>query len=280
MAKERENSLQRRVQEFRDKNGRAPGLAVLLVGDDPASHIYVKNKVAACERVGISSIHIVRPSTLSQIELEGEIRTLNDRDDVDGILVQMPLPRHLSANAVLDLIAPEKDADGFTSENLGLLMAGRKRVAACTPAGVIEILKHYKIDMAEKHAVVVGRSLTVGKPMAQLLLEEHATVSICHSRTRELETHTLSADILVVAAGRPLLVGREHVKQGAVVIDVGIHRVEDASGKKIVGDVRSDELHGWASALTPVPGGVGPMTISLLLENTLVLAELRTQGKR
>lgn len=271
----RETALVERAARFRTRNGRAPGLAVVLVGADPASAVYVRNKEAACHRVGLVSFRHELLSTAPPAQLYDLIRKLNEDPLVDGILVQSPLPAGFSFEAVLDLISPMKDPDGFTYENLGLLMAGRTRVAPCTPLGVITILKHAGVSLSGLDAVVVGRSNIVGKPMAQLLLEQNCTVTIAHSRTKNLQEVTKRADLVVVAAGKPGLLGKADFKKDAIVIDVGIHRVDG----KLCGDVRFQELDGWAKAATPVPGGVGPMTISGLLENTLILAEMRSEKK-
>lgn len=276
VAQTRRALLAEKVGQFRAKHGRQPGLAVVLIGADPASQIYVRNKIKACEEAGIHSTHVERPATLTQDELHSIIDDLNAREDVDGILVQLPLPKHLSETAATERISPGKDPDGLTSGNLGLLFAGRTRVAPCTPFGVMKIFEHFKIDVSGKSAVVVGRSNIVGKPMAHLLLEANATVTIAHSKTPDLRSVTSQADIVVVAAGRPQFMGKEFFKSGAIIADVGIHRVVTADGKsKVCGDVRTEELMGFAKAVTPVPGGVGPMTIQMLLENTLRLAELR-----
>ena len=270
------------VAEFRAKSGRAPGLAVILVGDNPASHIYVRNKIKACDEAGIVSFHIPLSATVTQDELHKEIEKLNLRDDVDGILVQLPLPKGLNETAALETIVPHKDPDGLTSGNLGLLLAGRKRVAPCTPYGVMKILEHFKVPLEGKKAVVVGRSNIVGKPMSLLLMEANATVTMAHSRTKDLVSVTREAEVVVVAAGQPRFLGREAFAKGSVVVDVGIHRVPESDalvigGKKasICGDVRYEELLGHVQAVTPVPGGVGPMTIQMLLENTLTLSKLR-----
>ena len=274
VAKHRSEALKVRVQEFTQKKGRAPGLAVILVGEDPASQVYVRNKGKACQKVGIESFETKVPAGISQEELNQMIHKYNEDPKVDGILVQFPLPKHLSKEIVLATIDPRKDPDGLTYENLGLLWSGQARVASCTPFGVMKILEHYNIDPAGKRAVVVGRSNIVGKPMAQLLTDANATVTVCHSKTSDLQSYTQKADIVVVAAGRPRMLGREDFKKDAVVIDVGIHRPEtgDFAGK-LCGDVRFEELEGHVRAATPVPGGVGPMTIQMLLENTLSLAE-------
>lgn len=276
VAQTRRAVLAEKVSSFTKSRGRKPGLAVVLIGADPASQIYVRNKVKACTEAGIASFHIEKPGTIKQSELHAIIDELNSRSDVDGILVQLPLPKGLNETAATERILPEKDPDGLTSGNLGLMFAGRTRVAPCTPSGVMKIFEHYKIDVAGKSAVVVGRSNIVGKPMSQLLLEENATVTIAHSKTTDLKSVTSQADIVVVAAGKPQFMGKEFFKRGAIVADVGIHRVTGSDGKsKVCGDVRTEELMGHVQAVTPVPGGVGPMTIQVLLENTLRLAELR-----
>ncbi|MEN0058374.1 MAG: bifunctional methylenetetrahydrofolate dehydrogenase/methenyltetrahydrofolate cyclohydrolase FolD [Bdellovibrio sp.] len=276
VAKEVRSALIPRVQQFQQKHSRAPHLAVIIVGDDGASHVYVKNKKLACEAVGMTSTLHGLPENTSQQELNKKIEELNRDPAVDGILVQFPLPRHLNAEEVLALVAREKDADGLTYSSLGFFFAGKPFVKPCTPEGVMTILKHYKIPLEGKRAVVIGRSNIVGKPMAQLLLEAHATVTICHSKTSDLKSYTKEADLVVVAAGRPRMLGKEDFKKGAVVIDVGIHRGTDG---KLCGDVRFEELEGWVQAATPVPGGVGPMTIATLLQNTCLLAEARAAQK-
>lgn len=268
VAQARRAILREKVAEFTKTKGRAPGLAVVIVGQDPASQIYVKNKIKACAEAGIESFHLEKPATLTQAELHKAIDELNARTDVDGILVQLPLPKHLNETEALERIRAEKDPDGLTSANLGLLFSGRTRVAPCTPFGVMKIFEHYKIDVAGKNAVVIGRSNIVGKPMAQLLLQANATVTMAHSKTHGLEAVTREADIVVVAVGQRHLLGKSAFKKGVVIADVGMHRGE----KGLCGDVRLDELHGWAQAMTPVPGGVGPMTIQILLENTFRLA--------
>ena len=261
------------VESFRKKSGRAVGLAVVLVGEDPASQVYVRNKIKACESVGMASFHHHLPVETTQEALEELIQQLNIDDQVDGILVQFPLPDHLNQDRVLQVLSPLKDADGLTTENLGLLYTGEKRVAPCTPQGIIELLKLNKVKISGCRTVVLGRSRLVGLPISHLLLQENATVTICHSRTADVSMHTREADIVVVAAGRPRFLGRENFKKGAVVVDVGIHRLDEEVGsQKLCGDVRFEELEGWASAATPVPGGVGPMTITMLLQNTIKLA--------
>jgi len=272
----RREQLRERVQQCHSQTQIAPCLAVVLVGDDPASHVYVRNKIKSCSEVGVKSLEKRLPARVSQAQLIQEVQELNANSDIHAILVQLPLPEGLNSEEVLSQISPLKDADGLVPENLGLLLGDNKRVAPCTPAGVIELLKAHGIPMNGAHAVVVGRSQIVGKPMALLLLAENATVTVCHSQTKDLANHTRQADIVVVAAGRPEFLGKEHFKQGSVVVDVGIHR--KANGK-LCGDVNSQGLESWLKALSPVPGGVGPMTITMLLENTLMLAELqRGQG--
>jgi methylenetetrahydrofolate dehydrogenase (NADP+)/methenyltetrahydrofolate cyclohydrolase len=276
VAKHRQIELVRKIAALQAIRGRAPGLAVVIVGEDPASQVYVRNKVKTCGTLGIESFHYEVPATITEAELIEKVGALNRDPAVDGILVQLPLPRHINSDRVLETILPEKDPDGLTVGNLGLLFAGRKRVAPCTPWGVMAILEHYEIPVAGRHVVVVGRRNIVGKPMAQLMLEANATVTICHSKTRDLHSHTRLADVVVVAAGQARFLGREAFKTGAVVIDVGMHRPENGDFKgRLCGDVRFEELEGHVLAATPVPGGVGPMTIQMLMENTVRLAELR-----
>lgn len=267
-----ESRLIPRIAAVQKTLGRPVTLAVVLVGDDPASQVYVRNKEAACHRLGLQSRKLHLPEATSQIELEAVIRRLNTDQAVDAILVQLPLPKHLSSIPVLDVIDPRKDPDGLTPENVGLLVSGRPRVASCTPAGVIELLRHYKFDFAGKRACVVGRSLIVGKPMAQLLVDQDCTVTIAHSRTKNLTELTKACDLVVVAAGKPRFIGGEAFAKDSVVVDVGIHRKDDG---KLCGDVRTEEL-AHCRAVTPVPGGVGPLTIAMLLNNTVVLAENRS----
>lgn len=274
VAKHRQVELRKKIAAFDKSVGRKPGLAVVIVGEDPASQVYVRNKVKTSTDLGMESFHFELPASSTEAEVMALVEKLNHDSKVDGILVQLPLPRHLNSDAIISKIRPEKDPDGLTIGNLGLLFAGKKRVAPCTPWGVMAILEHYDIEVAGRHAVVVGRSNIVGKPMAQLLLEADATVTICHSRTKDLEMITRAADLVVVAAGKPRFLGRSAFREGAVVIDVGIHR--PTSGEfagKLCGDVRFEELEGHVSAATPVPGGVGPMTIQMLMENTVHLAE-------
>lgn len=275
VSRARREALKMRISDFEKKAGVRPGLAVVLVGDDPASQVYVGGKEKACEQTGIASYRFNLPATTTQKELDDLLVRLNEDRKVHGILVQFPLPGKLEKEPVLRRINPSKDADGLSAENLGLLWGGCPRVAPCTPSGVMSILEHYGITIAGKRAVVVGRSHLVGLPMAQLLQMSDATVTICHSKTRDIRAHLREADIAVIAAGKPRLFGKDDFKKGAVVVDVGIHRLDPpVNGKKLCGDVRFEELEGWAAAATPVPGGVGPMTITTLLENTVRLAEL------
>jgi methylenetetrahydrofolate dehydrogenase (NADP+)/methenyltetrahydrofolate cyclohydrolase len=272
VAAARREALKPRVENFKSKFGRSPHLSVILVGADPASQVYVRNKEKACHNTGMDSKLHVLPAETTQDELNQWIERLNLDPKVDGILVQLPLPKHLSVEPVLRNIMPEKDADGLTYMNAGFLMAGKAIVKPCTPFGIMHILDHYKINVAGMNAVVIGRSQIVGKPMTLLLNDANATVTMCHSRTKDLRAHTLNADIVVVAAGQPRFLGKEDFKKGSIVIDVGMH---GTGGGKLCGDVRFEELTDIVSAITPVPGGVGPMTIATLLENTVLLAEAR-----
>lgn len=266
--------IRNRVDGYTKNWGRRPGLAVILVGEDPASQVYVKNKVKTCAEVGIDSFHHEMASGHSPEKLNKLIQDLNADKLVDGILLQLPLPKGYDKDYFTNLIDPKKDADGLGFDSLGRLWAGQPRSISCTPKGVMRILDFYKIPTEGKRAVVVGRSEIVGKPMAQLLLNGNATVTICHSKTKDINLYTREADIVVVAAGKPRLFGRENFKKGSVVIDVGIHRLEIDGKVKLCGDVRFEELDGQCAAATPVPGGVGPMTIAMLMENTLELALL------
>ncbi|QDS34620.1 bifunctional methylenetetrahydrofolate dehydrogenase/methenyltetrahydrofolate cyclohydrolase FolD [Brevibacillus brevis] len=252
------------------KQGIVPGLTVVIVGDDPASHSYVRGKAKGCEEVGISSEIIMKDADITEEELLVIIQQLNENPNVNGILVQLPLPAHISEHAVIEAIAPEKDVDGFHPISVGNMVLGNDTLLPCTPHGIIELIKRTGTPIAGKHAVVIGRSNIVGKPVSLLLQQENATVTMCHSRTKNLEEYTQKADILVVATGRAHMIGKEHVKPGAVVIDVGVNRIETG---KLVGDVKFDEVKEVASFLTPVPGGVGPMTITMLLKNTVVAAK-------
>jgi methylenetetrahydrofolate dehydrogenase (NADP+)/methenyltetrahydrofolate cyclohydrolase len=257
---------------YEEESGRKPGLATVLVGEDPASEVYVGMKIKACAEVGIESIHQQPEAAIRQEELEDLVKGLNDDDAVDGILVQMPLPDHLDSDRIVALIDPAKDVDGLTPVNAGLLAHGTPGLIPCTPAGVMELLAHEGVEVEGAHAVVVGRSKLVGVPVARLLLLANATVTMAHSRTRDLDAICSQADILVAAVGVPRLLGTAAVKPGAVVIDVGINRLEEG----LVGDVDFDAAAEVAAAITPVPGGVGPMTIAMLLHNTLQAARLRS----
>ncbi len=249
---------------------RPPGLAVILVGEDPASQVYVRNKVRACEEVGIHSVMERHPADISQEQLCARIALLNEDRSIDGILVQLPLPRHIDAQAVVESIAPTKDVDGLQIHSAGALMTGSAGFKPCTPYGVMKMLEHVGVTLKGSRAVVIGRSNTVGKPMALLLLQQNATVTICHSGTPDIAAHTRQADIVVVAVGRRDTLTASMVKPGAVVIDVGINRREDG---KLCGDVDFAGVSEIASWITPVPGGVGPMTITMLLANTIESAE-------
>lgn len=251
------------------QRGIRPGLAVILAGDDPASRLYVRNKVRACEETGIRSIRCEFPSTVTESVLIERVRALNADHAVHGILVQLPLPRQVDAGRVLGAVAPAKDVDGFGVENLGALLAGRPKLVPCTPAGVMRLLEHAGVVLAGSRAVVIGRSTIVGKPLALLLLQKDASVTICHSKSRDLPEITRQADILVAAAGRAKLVSAAMVKPGACVIDVGVNRLSDADVNRLVGDVDFEAVKAVAGWITPVPGGVGPMTIAMLLENCI-----------
>ena len=253
-----------------DAAGHVPGLAVILVGDDPASAVYVRNKVAACESTGIRSLLERHPADLAEDDLLARIGALNADPSVHGVLVQMPLPRHISPARVIEAISPAKDVDGYSVESAGRLLAGLPGFRPCTPWGCMKLIESTGTDLSGKHAVVIGRSNTVGKPMALMLLQADATVTVCHSRTPDLAIRTRDADVVVAAVGRAGTVTAAMVKPGAVVIDVGMNR--DAAGK-LCGDVDFDAVAEIASAITPVPGGVGPMTIAMLLSNTVDAAE-------
>lgn len=246
-----------------------PGLAVVLVGDDPASHVYVTKKGKACKRIGITSEIYKLPAQSSQEEVLELIQELNDKETIHGILVQLPLPKHLDSAQIIEAINPVKDVDGLHPTNMGYLLSGKPRLVPCTPLGIMKLLEHYEIALKGKNAVIIGRSNLVGKPISLLLLQEHATTTICHSRTLHLPQITRSADVLVVAAGQPHMIHRDMVKPGTVIIDVGIHRVEN----KLIGDVDFDSVQSQASYITPVPGGVGPMTVAMLLHNTVKAAK-------
>ncbi len=271
LAKQIQNDRLASVQRWQSQHGRPPGLAVLMVGDNPASAAYVRNKEKACEQVGIASLGKNLPKESSQAAIAQEILALNQNPLVDGILVQLPLPEHLEATALLNLIDPDKDADGLHPINLGRLVRGEPGLRSCTPAGIMRLLSAYDIPLAGKQAVVIGRSILVGKPVGLMLLAADATTTFAHSKSQNLPELARSADILIAAVGIPNLVGKDMVKPGATVIDVGINRVSDpATGRsKLVGDVDFAAVEPIAGAITPVPGGIGPMTVAMLLENTI-----------
>lgn len=258
------------VEKFISKHGVTPALAVILVGEDPASQVYVRNKHKACLEAGIHSIEIKMPADTEEAELLAKVDELNKDNSVHGILVQLPLPRHINEDKVINAILPEKDVDAFHPSNVGKIVIGKYDFLPCTPAGIMSLLDYYNIKIEGKRCVVIGRSNIVGKPMSLLLLERNGTVTVAHSRTVDLPAISREADILVVAVGRPNFVGEDMVKEGAVVVDVGINRLPDG---RLVGDVDFDAVSKKASFITPVPGGVGPMTITTLLKNTLKAAE-------
>lgn len=267
---ETRKEIAREAKEFIAETGIVPGLAVILVGDDPASAVYVRNKHKGCLDVGFKSFQIELPKETTEEELVNRIKELNDNPEVHGILVQLPLPKHISEERIINTISPEKDVDAFHPVNVGKILIGNYDFLPCTPAGVMQLLKYYNVNISGKECVVIGRSNIVGKPMALLLLAENGTVTVCHSRTRDLSEVAKRADILVVAIGKAKFVGKEMVKPGAVVVDVGINRDENG---KLCGDVNFSEVEDVASMITPVPGGVGPMTITMLLKNTLTAAK-------
>ena len=287
--------VQAEIENLVKEHDVRPGLAAVRVGEDPASAVYVRNKIRACEEVGIRSEHHALPESTSTAELLDLIRSLNERADVDGILTQLPLPSAIDETAIIDAIDPSKDVDGFHPVNVGKLGLGRPVFVPCTPAGIIELLDHNSIEIGGTNACVVGRSQIVGRPMAQLLLQRDATVTICHSRTRDLAAVTRTADLLIVAIGRAGFIGRDHIKPGATVIDVGMNRVSEMHevrslfgseaekrldvltkrGSTLVGDVHPAEAAEVAGKLTPVPGGVGLLTVAMLMKNTLKAAKLR-----
>ncbi len=265
--------LREGVEQLQAEYGFVPGLAVVLLGEDPASQVYVRNKGRQCVEAGMQSFEHVLPASVTQKDLLELISKLNADDQVDGILVQLPLPSHLDSNTVLQAIDPDKDVDGFHPMNVGKLASGLPGYVPCTPLGCLKLLQHYIGDVKGKYAVVVGRSNIVGKPMAQLLLQQDCTVTIAHSKTRNLPELCQSADILVAAIGKPLFIKGDWIKPGAIVLDVGINRITDTDGKhKLVGDVDFQAASAHASAVTPVPGGIGPMTIACLLLNTFQAA--------
>ena len=268
------SEIQTQVSSWPSKNWTQPHLAVVLVGADPASQVYVSHKQRACDKLNFKSTLIQLPETASETDISAALQKLNQDSSVDGILLQLPLPSHLDSKKMTEIISPEKDADGLTQKSLGALVTGQQRVVSCTPAGIMEMLRFYKISLVGKKVVVVGRSLIVGWPLMHLLTEANATVTLCHSKTEKIKSVLRDADIVFIAIGKPEFFKPADFKNGAVVVDVGIHRLE----KGICGDVAagvSDHL----SALTPVPGGVGPLTIAMLMKNTMTLAKQRRENK-
>ena len=267
------DELKARVAELK-KHGHAEGkeisLAVIQVGEDPASTVYVGNKKKACEYIGIGSVSYELSENTSEAELLSIIDELNNKPEIIGILVQLPVPKHIDEDKIIKAISPRKDVDGFHVENVGALCVGNRGFVSCTPAGVIQLLKRSNVEIAGKHCVIIGRSNIVGKPMALLMLRENATVTICHSKTQNLKEICKGADILIAAVGKPRMINSEYVKEGAVVIDVGIHRDEN---NKMCGDVDFDDVKDIVSKITPVPGGVGPMTIAMLMNNCVEAME-------
>ena len=265
------------VEKIKSEFNVTPGLAVIVVGNDPASAVYVRNKHKACLAADIKSYQIEFPGNISENELLQKIEELNNDNSVNGILVQLPLPNHISENKVIEAIAPQKDVDAFHPENVGKIMIGRYDFLPCTPAGIIKLLDFYNIEISGKKCVLIGRSNIVGKPMSMLLLERNGTVTICHSKTQNLKQITSEADILIAAMGKPEFITADMVKPGAVVIDVGINRLSDG---RLVGDVNFESVAQIASHITPVPGGVGPMTIAMLLSNTISATKKQIENRK
>jgi len=257
------------VEELKNSKGVTPGLAVIIAGDDPASKVYVRNKQKACEKLGIYSEEHGLPGDVSEEKLLSVIDELNEDPKIHGILVQLPLPKQINPDKVLNRVSPEKDVDGFHPINVGKLMVGADTFVPCTPQGIMALLEYTGVEIAGKEAVIVGRSNLVGKPILQLLLQKNATVTVCHSKTNDLSSHTKGADILVAAVGSPQLINGEMVKEGVTIIDVGVNRVDN----KLVGDVDFESVKDKAARITPVPGGVGPMTIAMLMKNVLKAAK-------
>jgi methylenetetrahydrofolate dehydrogenase (NADP+)/methenyltetrahydrofolate cyclohydrolase len=275
IAQEVRHSVRKEALDFKEKTGIVPGLAVILVGEDPASQVYVGRKAKACAEVGFLSREYKLSADTSEAKLLNIISELNADQVIHGILVQLPLPKHISTEKIIAAIDPHKDVDGFHPYNVGGLVSGNPLFVPCTPRGIMELISHTGIELSGKEAVVVGRSNIVGKPMALLLLAQHATVTICHSRTKDLPAVTRRADVLIAAVGKPHMIKANMVKEGAVVIDVGVNRLENG---KLAGDVAFDEVAAKASFITPVPGGVGPMTIAMLMKNTLDAAIRRYEN--
>lgn len=265
--------LKEKVSFLKEKYNVVPGLAVVIIGEDPASQIYVNNKIKGAEAVGINSIHVCLSENITQEDAENAVKELACRSDVDGIIVQLPLPKKFDTQAILKHIPTEKDVDGLCAENLGKLLVGEEALVSCTPNGIIQLLKGYNVEFSGKHAVVIGRSNMVGKPISALLQKEDCTVTMCHSKTKDISSFTKQADIVVVAIGRANYLKGDMVKDGAVIVDVGINRVDG----KLYGDVDFEECKEKASFITPVPGGVGPMTVTMLLYNSY-LACVRNKG--
>ena len=276
VAQKIKDSLKTKIADFLRQNQIAPGLRVVLIGNNPASQVYVRQKIKAAKEVGIDSRICSFPESISHQELREKIQTLNQDPYVHALLIQLPLPSVFSWQEVISWVTPQKDPDCLTAENQGLAWSKQARVLPCTPVGIMKLLEHYKIPLKGKKAVVVGRSHIVGLPMAQLLLNSNATVTVCHSHTKPLSYFTKAADIVVVAAGQPEFLGKEDFKKEAVVVDVGIHRLKEHKTSKLAGDVRFNEVKDHVAFITPVPGGVGPMTVAMLLENTFKLACLNT----
>ncbi len=273
--------ISKEVLAFSEESGITPGLAVIIVGEDPASQVYVRNKKRGCKKCGMKSFGYELPKETTQAELLALIDELNKNDEVHGILVQLPLPKHIDENTVLLAIDPKKDVDAFHPVNVGKIMTGDFDFVPCTPAGVMALMDAYGVDVSGKDCVVIGRSNIVGKPQAMLLLHKNGTVTVCHSRTQGLKEKCASADILVAAIGKPNFVTADMVKDGAVVMDVGINRITDSEGnEKLVGDVDFASVSEKASYITPVPGGVGPMTITMLLRNTLTAAKRAAERRK
>ncbi len=268
--------ISKEVQQLREKNI-VPGLAVILVGDNQASQTYVRNKQKACEDLGMHSVLIKKPAELSQEELIQSIAELNQDDSIHGILVQLPLPGHIQEKAIIEAISPEKDVDGFHPINIGRMMTGQDAFLPCTPYGVMVMLEYIKYDLEGKHVVIVGRSNIVGKPAGQLFLNANATVTYCHSRTKDLAYYTKQADVVVAAVGKRDTITSDHIKEGAIVIDVGMNRNDEG---KLCGDVAFDEVKNKASFITPVPKGVGPMTITMLMKNTVKSAQKALESNK
>lgn len=270
------NELKEEIDQLQKKTSRTPGLAVILVGDDPASQTYVNNKKKACAKIGIRSSEYHLAANTAQEELIHLIKTLNQQPDIHGILLQVPLPAHLDEQKLLALIDPTKDVDGFHPMNVGKLLLGLDTFKSCTPYGIMELLTRYQIEVEKKHVVIVGRSNIIGKPMAAMLIQKekgaNATVTICHSGTSDLAYFTRQADILIVGIGKPLFIKADHIREGVVILDVGTNRIADPSsekGSRLVGDVDFDSVINKVSKITPVPGGIGPMTIAMLMKNTV-----------